>query len=187
MEIILREPRTFIGEKYNITITETEEQFLGNNIGFYAFDHIILYKDSRKVIAAKKRFRPFQKRYFDIKYGEIKGYFKQLTWFKPSFEMELNGIKWEIIHHWGKKTSVFKNSVQIASIVQSNDISFNKNDTYKILVNDDEDFIPIILAVMILDAPGNESSSNNMVLIDLGNVGGEKQPFDTKWRPAAKN
>lgn len=183
MEIILKEPRFQLGEKYQIKVTETEEEFLGVNIGFLVFDHIILYKDRRQLIEAKRRFRPFRKRYFDISYNDNKGHFKQLTWFKPSYEMALNGTTYNIIEHWGKKTSIFQNDIQIASIVKVNDISFNKNDTFKLLLNDNIDHIPMILAAMILDSPGNEGSANNMVAIDLGNVTGEKLPFNEKWKP----
>lgn len=144
---------------------------------------MILYKDRKPVIEAKRRFRPFRKKYFNINYNEISGHFRALTWFKPSYELTLGEDTYEIIQHWGKKISVFKDSVQVASIVQVNDISFNNNDTFQLLVNDDKDYIPLILAVMILDAPGNVSSSNNLVVIDLGNVTGEKRPFNDKWRP----
>lgn len=186
MEIILREPRTLIGEKYLIKVTETEEEYLGKNIGFFIFDHIILYKENKKIIEAKRRFKPFRKIHFDITYNEKKGHLKQLTWFNPSYELNLDGKVFEIIEHWGKKKSIFNKSSQIATITQMNTISFNQNDTFKLLINDDEDFIPFILATMILDAPGNESSSDNLITFDLGNIGGEKKPFNKNWKPKIK-
>jgi hypothetical protein len=99
--------------------------------------------------------------------------------------MVLGNLKYDIIEHWGKKVSIFYGSKQIASIVQVNDISFNNNDTHKLLVNDNIDYVPLMLTAMILDAPSNENSSNNMLVIDLGNMSGEKKAFDYHWKPSA--
>lgn len=185
MEIIIREPRRFFGEDYQIKVTDTNEQFEGENIGFFMFDHIILSQGQRKIITAKRRFKPFRKMHFDIVYKETKGHFKQLTWFKPTYEMVLGNLTYDIIKHWGKKVSIFDGSKQIASVVQVNDISFNNNDTHKLLVNDNIDYVPLMLTAMILDAPNNESSSNNMLVIDLGNMSGEQRAFDYHWKPSA--
>lgn len=182
MEIIIKEPRLELGERYKIIVKETGEEFIGANIGFSIFDNIVLYKGNKQLISAKRRFRPFRKIIFDITYKNLQGQFKQLTRLKPTYELTLSDITYEVAQHWGKKVSVFRNSIQVASIVQLNDISFNSNDTFQLSVDANVDFIPLILASMILDAPGNGGAANNMVALDLGNVTGEDRPFDQTWK-----
>ena len=71
MEIIIKEPSLEIGERYIITVNETNEKFIGENTGFLIFDNIVIHKGSRQLIEAKRRFRPFRKRIFDIKYNNV--------------------------------------------------------------------------------------------------------------------
>ncbi len=183
MEIIIKEPSLEIGERYIITVNETNEKFIGENTGFLIFDNIVIHKGSRQLIEAKRRFRPFRKRIFDIKYNNVVGQFTQLTRFKPHYEITIGDTRYEIVQHLGKKVSIFKDSIQVASIVQLNNISFNSNDIFQLLVDNNIDFIPLILVSIILDAPNNGGSANNLVTIDIGNVTGENRPFDKTWKP----
>lgn len=184
MEILIREPRFQAREKYLVKVSESHEEWVGQNIGFFVFDHIQIFRDGIKVIEAKRRYRPFSKIYFNVFYNGLQGYLKLLTRFKPSYSMVLPGVSYDIIEHWGKKVSVFQESIQVASLVQINDLSFNDKNTLRLLVENRIDFIPLILLAIIMDIPGNKSSGRNMLTFDLGNITGEKRPFNHQWKPA---
>jgi len=71
----------------------------------------------------------------------------------------------------------------IVLTVQLNDISFANKDTFRILVNDDLDYFPIIMLAIVFDAPGNENFGHQSISVETGNIAGEKRAFDKNWRP----
>ena len=123
-------------------------------IGFSGIKHIIKYKnDPNKLIL------------------QLKG-----TLTKNYYECIINIDVYKIFIHKGLFTSIFKNNKQIAYYKKSSISS-----EIQLIYNSDVKLELMITFITCLEL--SYYDENESLVIDLGNIGGEYQSFNEKWKP----
>jgi len=181
LEITIQESRLSFRSKYEI---ETPGSFYYAQKAFFSWPPRLTLQssDERDVATLLGRFSFFRNKYdFVLRDGRIFHFYCQKRW-KRVFMCEGGTESYCIYGHKGLRYSVFQSDCQIAAFTK-NRIVIGKGNRYDVSLNDDADLLVLMCIVLAINTSENDDDDTT-VTIDIGSIGPEEKPFDSRWQPS---
>lgn len=145
---------------------------------------LTLYENTHgsTILQIKKPFSWFKEKYV-VRFpnGKVIEY-KSLDWWKIRDQFVFGSDIFDIYGHRERKYSIFKNGVQIAWW-DKNKVVQNGVNEYTMIADNDSSYDLLIAFCLITNMSQGMSDSTVSTTYDMGNVGGEVQPFNVSWKP----
>ncbi len=181
MEITIQESSLSFRSKYEI---ETPGSFYYAQKAFFSWPARLKLQsaDGRVLATLQGRVSFFRSKYdFVLQDGRIFHFYCQKIW-KRVYVCEGGKESYHIYGHKGLRYSVFQSDRQIAAFTK-NRIVIGKGNRYDVSLNDDADFVVLMCIVLAINTSENDDDDTT-VTIDVGSIGPEEKPFDSRWQPS---
>lgn len=152
---------------------------------FFSRWHTIKLFAPRALVATIRGHFFFRPKYnIKLADGKTHRFWCEKVW-KGVFACENGNDVLRLYQHKGLNYSVFQNSMQIAAFSR-NRVKYGRTDRYEIRMNDDADLVLIMCMALIIDCGeiDDDGATAGMVTIDIGSLGPEERPFDSRWQPS---
>lgn len=183
MIIEVKQKKLSIGNHYTVLVDDVETyKASGHTFPIVGGTISVNDLDGTQCCSIKRKlslFKPFYT--FKLKSGATYE-FKSINILKGVYICTGGGSQYTYYKHKGHLASIFKNNLQIGSIVRD-PVKILKGDNYHILVDDDADIDLITSLVIIFDDYMFKGSNHDIGTIDLGNILFEEKEFDESWTP----
>ena len=183
MIIDINQHKIAVGDKYKIYVDNIEKYYASKHF-FELMPIINLFEcdNARQRMIISKRMSWFKAKYEIQTSDNNLIEFKTKSIWKLHYQCQCGSDSYDIYGHIGRKYSVYKNELQVASW-DKEAVSWFEGDNYRIIADVDCDIDLIISFCLIVDNFSNNDNDGNTVTYDFGNIGFQAKKFNNNWQP----